>query len=43
MDYHDDGATSSSEMLLTVCEFTWHHRGLESHAMCTDHSMLRKQ
>lgn len=23
-------------MLLTVCELTWHHRGLESCGICTD-------
>lgn len=30
------------EMLLTVCEFTWHHRGLESYAMCTDTFYVKK-
>jgi hypothetical protein len=40
-DYHDR-ATSSFEMLLTVCESTWYHRGLESYAMCTDTFYVQK-
>ena len=42
LDYLDDGATSSSGMLLIVCEFTWHHRGHESHVMCTDTFYVKK-
>jgi len=29
-------------MLLIVCEFTWHHRGHESHVMCTDTFYVKK-
>jgi hypothetical protein len=29
-------------MLLTVFEFTWHHRGPESYAMCTDTFYVKK-
>jgi hypothetical protein len=42
LDYHDDGATSCSEMLLTIYDLTWRHRALESYAMCTDTFHVKK-